>query len=141
MALFGKENKTESKVKTRVKAKVSSPSTMQDLYKEENSSKPAKAHPSRIAEVNVLVRPLVTEKATNLAASGKYVFVISEQANKISVAKAIEAVYGVKPVAVNIVNMEGKRVSRGRINGQRSDWRKAIVTLQSGQTIKIYEGV
>jgi len=139
MALFGKENKTEPK--TKAKAKSSSPSTMQDLYKEEGSPKPVKSNFSRIAGVNVLVRPLITEKATNLSASGKYVFVISRQANKISVARAIEAAYGVKPVAVNIMNMEGKRVSRGKVNGQRSDWRKAIVTLKPGQTIKIYEGV
>lgn len=116
---------------------------MQDLY-QDSEAKPAKAAKPRISAIEtarVLVRPLVTEKATNLAAAGKYAFVVSKGANKISVARAVEAAYGVKPVAVNIMNMEGKKVSRGRVSGQRSDWRKAIVTLKKGETIKIYEGV
>ncbi len=140
MALFGKEKK-----ETAVKASATDSGSMQDLYKDEVVSKPkkgVKTTSKKSADLaGVLVRPLVTEKATNLANVGKYVFVVSVNANKISIAKAVEELYGVKPVAVNIMNMEGKKVSRGRIGGQRSDWRKAIVTLKKGDTIKIYEGV
>ena len=90
---------------------------------------------------NVLINPAVTEKAGTLNELNQYVFVVDRGANKITIAKAVEAFYGVKPVAVNIINMPGKKVVRGRIKGQRSDWKKAIVTLPAGKTIAIYEGV
>lgn len=90
---------------------------------------------------NVLIKPAVTEKAGALNELNQYVFVVDRGANKITIAKAVEAFYGVKPVAVNIINMPGKKVVRGRIKGQRSDWKKAIVTLPAGKTIAIYEGV
>ncbi|MDP2944656.1 MAG: 50S ribosomal protein L23 [bacterium] len=89
----------------------------------------------------VLISPLVTEKATNLVAENKYVFIVAPSANKIAIAKAVKATYGVTPIQVNVVNVSGKKVARGRVKGQRSDWRKAIVTLAKGEAIKIYEGV
>ena len=138
MALFGKDKKTATQ------AKAAPAGSMQDLYKEEpvkEKVKPGQARAAVAEAARFLVRPLITEKATNLTASNKYVFVVSSEANKIAVARAVAAIYGVKPVAVNMINMEGKRVNRGRIKGQRSDWRKAIVTLKPGDTIKIYEGV
>ena len=120
---------------------------MKDLYTE-NGSKSVKTvdnktkKASTSANVNsILIRPLVTEKATNLNSTGKYVFVVSLKANKIEIAKAVESIYGVKPLQVNLSNVKGKRVARGRIRGQRSNWRKAIVTLPAGKSIKIYEGV
>lgn len=140
MALFGKEKKAP-----KAKTPAADSGSMQDLYKDEGAAKPKKGVKTNVKHsteaARVLVRPLVTEKATTLANMGKYVFVVSTKANKISVARAVEATYGVKPVAVNMMNMDGKRVSRGRVSGQRSDWRKAIVTLKKGDTIKIYEGV
>ncbi len=89
----------------------------------------------------ILVKPVITEKATHLNAINKYVFVVSREANKINVARAIEAIYGVHPLKVNIMNVSGKQVISRRIKGRRSDWRKAIVTLRAGESIKIYEGV
>ena len=90
---------------------------------------------------NVLIKPAVTEKAGTLNELNQYVFVVDKGANKITIAKAVEAFYGVKPVSINIINMSGKKVTRGRIKGQRSSWKKAIVTLPAGKTIAIYEGV
>lgn len=125
------------------KAEKSEATSMKDLYAENEIKGSAKTKGAvKFSEVNrLLVKPLVTEKATALATENKYVFVVAKTANKISVAKAIQAVYGIKPVDVNIVNMKGKRVARGRIRGQRKDWKKAIVTLAKGDTIAIYEGV
>ncbi|MFA5109425.1 MAG: 50S ribosomal protein L23 [Patescibacteria group bacterium] len=91
--------------------------------------------------VQVLLKPVITEKATNLTAENKYVFAVSPEANKISVAKAVKAIYGVTPIKVNLINISGKKVARGRVRGVRSDRRKAIVTLKAGEAIKIYEGV
>jgi large subunit ribosomal protein L23 len=152
MALFGtKTTKTEDKKPAAVKkapvAKkveaTAETASMKDLYTEtpKSAAKTKNAVVKYAASSHFLVKPLITEKATHLASENKYVFVVSTKANKIEVAKAVQAVYGVKPVDVNIVNMKGKRVSRGKIRGQRKDWKKAIVTLAKGQEIKIYEGV
>lgn len=141
-----KVEKLDTKDSKKVVAKESEAS-MKDLYAAENATKKtAKAGKSASTSrfdgaFRVLVKPLVTEKATDLSSSNKYVFVITKPANKIEVAKAVYAVYGVKPVSVNIVSMKGKVVTRGRIKGQRKDWKKAIVTLKKGDSIKIYEGV
>ncbi|MEA3449868.1 MAG: 50S ribosomal protein L23 [Patescibacteria group bacterium] len=89
----------------------------------------------------MLVRPLITEKAANLGSEDKYVFAVNKNANKIEIAKAINEVYGIKPIAVNIVRVGGKKVRHGRVQGRRKDWKKAIVTLPKGKTINIYEGV
>jgi large subunit ribosomal protein L23 len=154
MALFGNK-KTGQKDQPATKAaakktaeKSAAPVSMQDLYsaaaetpKVKTNKKAAETGAKSGAAHRILVQPLITEKATNLNGLNKYAFIVSERANKIEVAKAIQAVYGVKPVKVNLLNVQGKRVARGQIRGQRSDWRKAIVTLPQGETIKIYEGV
>lgn len=120
--------------------------SMKDLYAADTAKKTSKSGKTTSTSrfdgaFRVLVKPLVTEKATDLSANNKYVFVITRPSNKIEVAKAIYAVYGVRPTSVNIISMKGKAVSRGRIKGRRKDWKKAIVTLKKGDSIKIYEGV
>jgi large subunit ribosomal protein L23 len=116
---------------------------MKDLYatdaKKEKSATKAKKGIS--LAYKILVKPLVTEKATDLSGQNKYVFIVDINANKIEVAKAITEVYGVNPTNVNIIKMKGKQVSRGRVVGRRKDFKKAIVTLKKGETIQVYEGV
>lgn len=158
MALFGNKKTDEEKkpaAKAAVKklaAKVNKDSvkkeegkSMQDLYSETKKVSGSKQAAASGAKINdsyrVLVKPLITEKATNLVSENKYAFVVAKNANKIEIAKAIKAAYGVTAKKVNVVNVSGKKVARGRISGQRSDWRKAIVTLAKGEAIKIYEGV
>lgn len=89
----------------------------------------------------LLVKPLVTEKAANAGVINKYIFTVSNDANKIEISKAIKEVYGVKPADVNVINVKGKKVRFGRTMGKRKDTRKAIVTLAKGESINIYEGV
>jgi large subunit ribosomal protein L23 len=89
----------------------------------------------------ILLRPLVTEKAADLATVGKYVFMVAPGMNKVEIAKAIRSVYGVDPVNVNVINNLGKMVRYGRSYGRRKNWRKAVVTLKAGDKIEIYEGV
>jgi len=145
MALFGSKKKTTEDKKTPASDDKKTVS-MKDLY---NETTTPQAKGKKITSQTVkskfayrlLVKPLITEKATNLGAENKYVFVVNREANKIEVAKAIEATYGVKPTSVNLINVSGKKVTRGRISGRRKNWKKAIVTLSKGQTIKIYEGV
>ena len=69
------------------------------------------------------------------------VFEVNINSNKIQVANAVEEVYGIRPVSVNIVKMEGKNKRQGRSIGRRKDWKKAMVKLPKGKTIDIYEGV
>jgi len=149
MAIFSKKTKDDAatakpvaKAKPAAAKKVEAPS-MQDLYAGEAQKKTAtaKAKKGVSSAYRILLQPMITEKATNLGGQNKYVFMVEINANKIEVAKAIEDVYGVKPTDVNIVKMKGKVVRRGRVSGRRKDFKKAIVTLAKGQTIKVYEGV
>lgn len=139
---------TESTKKPATKKAVKSAS-MKDLYvgtdkvkeKADTSDKSSSKKNNSFLAERVLVKPLVTEKGSSLSVSGKYVFAISNKANKISVEKAILEAYGIKPVKVNILNVLGKRKRHGRIIGKRKDWKKAIVTLPKGKSIEVYEGI
>ncbi|HNX10857.1 MAG TPA: 50S ribosomal protein L23 [bacterium] len=144
MAIFNKKTKEDDKqpaAKEAVKAEKKD-SSMKDLYAGEKAAKSAVSKKKIGTRADrILLKPVVTEKATNLSAHNQYVFMVARGANKIEVAKAITAVYGVKPLSVNIVNIKGKKVYRGRTVGVRSNIRKAIVTLAKNDSIQIYEGV
>ncbi len=90
----------------------------------------------------VIVRPLITEKATRLAELNKYAFEVHPQANKSQIKEAVEKVFGVKVTKVNVINLQ-KRARRTRtghlLPGRR--WKKAIVTLAEGHRIELFEGV
>lgn len=83
----------------------------------------------------ILVKPVLSEKATHLATLGKYVFEVHANVNKIEIAKSIREVYDVNVASVRIVNMPGKMRRYGRSVGQTSNWKKAIVTLKKGEKI------
>jgi large subunit ribosomal protein L23 len=142
MSLFGSK-KTKSQAANPKEEKPAA--SMKDLYNEAAPKKASAPAVKSVGAVNdayrILLSPLVTEKATNLHSANKYVFVVAKGANKISIARAVASAYGVNPVKVNIMSVGGKAVSRGRVRGRQSDWRKAVVTLAKGVTIKIYEGV
>ncbi|MFA6254933.1 MAG: 50S ribosomal protein L23 [Patescibacteria group bacterium] len=89
----------------------------------------------------VLVKPLITEKASDLGPLNKYIFAINPKMNKVEVKKAIRTIYNVEPIKVNISNLSGKNVRYGRIQGKTKSWKKAIVTLKAGDKIEVYEGV
>ena len=82
-----------------------------------------------------IVQPRISEKATKMAESNKYVFVVAKSANKIDVKKAIETAYKVKVQQVNIVNTMGKQKNSGKVAGKTSNFKKAIVTLRKGEKI------
>ncbi len=89
----------------------------------------------------VLATPRVSEKAAMLASHGTYVFNVPLSSNKVEIRKAVEALYGVHVASVRTVRGIGKMAGRGRVRGQRSDWKKALVTLKSGEKIELYQGV
>lgn len=90
---------------------------------------------------NVILHPLVTEKAAELTGMSKYVFVVRADANRVEVRNAVRKMYNVNPTSVNIIKMRGKHVRFGRTLGQRKDWKKAIVSFPKGTSIDAYEGV
>jgi len=82
--------------------------------------------------------PLVTEKATKLNTQNKYAFWVEKRSNKIEIKKAIEAIYKVKVISINVINMKGKskRLRWGQ-EGRKSSWKKVFVTLKEGDHIKV----
>jgi large subunit ribosomal protein L23 len=90
----------------------------------------------------VLLRPIITEKATMLAGENKYAFEVDRRVNKLQIRQAVEAAFDVRVTSVNVMNVKGKRRRVGRSNPGRSpDWKKAIVTLAEGDKIQVFEGV
>ena len=89
----------------------------------------------------VLRRPVITEKSTMLSDIGQYVFEVAGQANKIEVKRAVEEIFKVRVRAVNISHMRGKMRRMGRTQGMTPGWKKAIVSLEPGYRIELFQGV
>lgn len=92
----------------------------------------------------VLRRPLVTEKTNYQKKLNQYVFEVSPDATRTLVKDAVETLFDVNVVKVNIVNMPAKRSRRARSRRllvRRPGYKKAIVTLAEGQTLEFLEGV
>jgi large subunit ribosomal protein L23 len=93
----------------------------------------------------ILRRPLVTEKSSYQSSKlNQYAFLVDDSATKIQVKDAIETLYDVKVLSVNIINTAAKRGRRARSRRllvRRPGYKKAIVTLSAGQTLPIFEGV
>ena len=89
----------------------------------------------------VLIRPLMTEKSMQQKeAHNSVAFRVRPDANKLEIRAAVEAVFNVKVAEVRTANYEGKLKRMGKHQGRRSDWKKAIVTLQPGHKIDLVEG-
>ena len=85
--------------------------------------------------MGILIKPLVTEKVSDLNEKGKYGFIVDNHANKVEIKKAVESFFNVKVDKVRTLNMKGKSKRFGQIQGRRSDWKKAYVTLADGHDI------
>ncbi len=90
---------------------------------------------------DIVRRPLITEKATELQEEDKYVFEVARTANKVQVKSAVEKAFNVHVVDVNVVTVPGKTKRKGRRQVLSSPWKKAIVSLKSGDKIAYFEGV
>ncbi len=91
---------------------------------------------------DIIIAPVITEKATLALAGKKYTFRVAKSANKIEIGKAIEELFGVDVKKVNIINMKGQKRRMGRYEGYTSDWKKAIVTLTAdSKTIEFFDGM
>jgi large subunit ribosomal protein L23 len=91
-----------------------------------------------MSDIFLIKKPWVTEKATALAALGKYVFIVKKKASKPEIKKAMKEIYKVDAVDVNVINRPSKRKRLGTaMKGMQEGYRKAIVTLKKGQKIDI----
>jgi len=95
---------------------------------------------------NILIKPLVTEKMTELMErENKYGFVVDYNTNKIEIAKAIEEKFEVNVVSVNTIRYKGKTktqfTKKGRFTGKTPRFKKAIITIKEGQTLDLFEEV
>lgn len=91
---------------------------------------------------DVIKRALITEKGTVMRElKNQYLFEVARDASKIDIKRAIEAVFSVKVDQVRTQQIRGKVRRMGRYMGKRSDWKKAIVTLQPDQKIELFEQI
>jgi len=90
---------------------------------------------------NIIVRPLISEKSSDLMEENKYTFVVSGKANKIEIKRALEEIFEVKVKSVNTANFKGKTKRLGRFpEGKQASWKKAIITLAEGsKPIELFE--
>jgi large subunit ribosomal protein L23 len=91
---------------------------------------------------SVILKPLVTEKGSKLREVGnKYLFSVVADANKIEIKRAVQEIFNVKVRDVQTLVMHGKVKRMGAFQGKRPDWKKAVVTLEEGQSIDLFEQV
>ena len=94
------------------------------------------------ALADVIKRPLITEKSTDLLENKRYAFEVAKDATKADIAHAVEAMFDVKVAAVNTINMKSKPKRLGVHMGSTSEWKKAIVTLKSeSKTIAFFDSM
>ena len=87
---------------------------------------------------DILIRPLISERSTDLMTEGKFVFIVDKRANKIQIANAVKEIFNVTVEAVNTMNYKGKTKRRGRTVGRTNSYKKAIVKLKAGETIELF---
>ncbi len=94
------------------------------------------------APESIVIRPIITENSMDGVADRKYTFEVAKDANKIEIAKAVEALFDVEVKKVNTVNVSGKLRRYGRFEGYTASSKKAIVTLTEGsKTIEFFDGM
>jgi large subunit ribosomal protein L23 len=93
----------------------------------------------------IILRPVISEKSMDLTSQSKYTFAVADGANKLQIKEAVEELFKVTVVNVNVLNTKAKEKSRnrgrGRQAGYTSAWKKAVVTVKSGDSIEFFEGV
>jgi large subunit ribosomal protein L23 len=89
----------------------------------------------------VIIRPIVSEKSYALLSANKYTFRVHDRAHKTQIRQAIEQLFDVKVVGIRTASVKSKPKRRGHTSGRSRQWKKAIVQVQPGQTIPIFQGL
>ena len=86
----------------------------------------------------VIIRPIITEHSYDMMEKNTYTFEVAKDSNKVEIAQAITAIFGVKVTKVNTLNVKAKpKQMRGHF-GKTRTWKKAMVTLAEGETIELF---
>ena len=88
----------------------------------------------------VLQAPIVSEKSYAMITERKYSFRVHPDAHKTQIRQAVEELFDVKVLRVNVIKVQAKPKRRGLFKGTRQGWKKAVVQLRAGDTIGIFEG-
>jgi len=89
---------------------------------------------------SILIEPVLSEKTNIMREQGKYVFRVDPRATKIQVKEAVRRLFAVHPISCTVMNVGGKPKRLRYRSGTTSSWKKAIVRLQKGESIKAFEG-
>jgi len=90
---------------------------------------------------DIIIRPIITERSTDIMEMQKYVFEVARDANKIEIRQAVEQIFSVKVTKVNTLRVPSKQKRMGRYVGKTSEWKKAIVTLTAdSKPLQFFEG-
>ena len=147
MALFDFLKRKEEIEKTKEKTEKKTPITKKTVKtakvsdvketKKEEKVKPVVSKETKGTAYSIVKEPHISEKATVLAESNRYVFKVTD-ANKHDVKKAIEGVYGVNVLSVNMIKIPPKKRRLGKTEGFRKGYIKAVVRIKDGQKIEIF---
>ena len=124
----GKKPIAEKTIPNGEKAK---PTQKQKAQKAKKSTKKVGEHFSHI-----ILRPRITEKASLQSGGNSYTFDVNKGVNKIEIKKAVEEIYNVSPIKVNIINMKPKKKIIRGVKGKTPSFKKAIVFLKEGDSIE-----
>jgi large subunit ribosomal protein L23 len=86
---------------------------------------------------DIIIAPVITEEASIRMQEGKYTFKVAKKATKIDIKNAVEKLFSVKVLSVNTISVKGKEKRVGAHTGKTSDWKKAIVTIDTNVAGKL----
>lgn len=89
---------------------------------------------------DIIIQPIITERSTTEAAFGKYTFKVDARASKTEIRQACETLFEVRVVAVNTMNVSGKKKRQGVKTGRTAAWKKAVVTIDQSPSADSYQG-
>ena len=87
---------------------------------------------------DIIIEPVITEKSNDEIQMGKYTFKVNKKATKVDIKRAVEKLFEVKVLSVNTMTVKGKEKRVGRSVGKTSDWKKAIVTIETNPSDQSY---
>jgi large subunit ribosomal protein L23 len=88
----------------------------------------------------IVLAPIVSEKSYHGSVHGVYTFRVHPDAHKTQIRQAVEELFEVNVLRVNVIKVQAKPKRRGQIRGQKPGWKKAVVKLKPGQTIEVFQG-
>lgn len=141
-AMFGGKKDENSPIGKEKTVKKTDSKAMKDDKKKPTKKKTKKISEKLIQKAelvnNIIITPIISEDAMTKTTIGKYVFKVNPKANKNQVAEAVEVLYGVDVTKVNMMKYKQKSHRFRMTKGKKSGYKKAVVTIKSGQEIQLF---